>query len=63
MFAGIYIIKKSVFNDIKEDKFSSVVLFDRAALQNRLGYIINQSTFYHVGTPEALKAAEQNIKG
>ena len=62
MFAGIYIIKKSVFNKIKEDKFSSVKLFDEAEKNGRLGFVCNQSTFYHVGTPEALSAAENKLK-
>ena len=62
MFAGIYIIKKKVFEGINENKFSSVMLFDRAEKQGRLGYVINESLFYHVGTPEALKMAEEKLK-
>ena len=61
MFAGIYIIKKSLFEGVTEEKFSSVKLFDVAQKRGRLGYVINKSTFYHVGTPEALKAAEENL--
>ena len=61
MFAGIYIIKKSLFDGVKENKFSSVKLFDVAQNRGRLGFVINKSTFYHVGTPEALKAAEESI--
>ncbi|HCU58879.1 MAG TPA: hypothetical protein DIC64_02745 [Alphaproteobacteria bacterium] len=62
MFAGIYIIKKSVFKDINESKFSSVMLFDKAQENGRLGYVLNSSTFYHIGTPEALKMAEEKLK-
>lgn len=58
MFAGIYIVKKSIFEGITEEKFSSVKLFDLAQEKGRLGFVLNKSTFYHVGTPEALKAAE-----
>jgi len=61
MFAGIYIIKKSLFDGVEEEKFSSVKLFDVAQNKGRLGFVINKSTFYHVGTPEALKAAEESI--
>lgn len=61
MFAGIYIIKKSLFDGVEEEKFSSVKLFDVAQNRGRLGFAINKSTFYHVGTPEALKAAEESI--
>ncbi len=62
MFAGIYIIKKSLLESVKETKFSSVKLFDIAEKQGRLGYVINKSTFYHVGTPEALKTAQKKLK-
>ncbi|MBR2299421.1 MAG: phosphotransferase [Alphaproteobacteria bacterium] len=62
MFAGIYIIKKSVFKNIEDIKFSSVKLFDKAQENGRLGYVVNTSTFYHVGTPEALKMAEEKLK-
>jgi len=62
MFAGIYIIKKKMFDDVKESKFSSVKLFDEAEAKGRLGYVINTSTFYHVGTPEALKMTEEKLK-
>ena len=62
MFAGIYIIKKKVFDNIKESKFSSVKLFDEAQEKGRLGCIVNTSTFYHIGTPEALKMAEEKLK-
>lgn len=62
MFAGIYIMKKSIFKNISETKFSSVKLFDIAQKEGRLGYVINKSPFYHVGTPEALKKAEEKFK-
>lgn len=62
MFAGIYIVKKSIFENISEEKFSSVKLFDIAQEKGRLGFVLNKSTFYHVGTPEALKAAEAKKK-
>ena len=61
LFGGIYIIKKSIFKEIKEEKFSSVKLFDIAQNKGRLGFVVNKSTFYHVGTPEALKLAEEKI--
>ncbi len=60
MFAGIYIIKKSVFENIKEDKFSSVLLFDMAEKKGKLGFVTNNTRFYHVGTPEARMCAEKD---
>ena len=62
MFTGIYIITKKVFKNIKDEKFSSVELFDIAAQKSRLGFIVNKSTFYHIGTPRALKKAKENLK-
>ena len=62
MFAGIYIVKKSVFKDISENKFSSIKLFDLAEQRGRLGFVTNSSTFYHIGTPEALKTAQEKLK-
>ncbi len=62
MFAGIYIITKKVFKNITDDKFSSRDLFDEAEKKHRLGYVTNSSIFYHVGTPEALKMAEERLK-
>jgi hypothetical protein len=37
-------------------------LFDVAQNNNKLGFVINSAQFYHVGTPEALAAAEAKIK-
>ena len=62
MFGGIYIIKKSVFEGIKKDKFSARDLFDEAEKKGKLGYVVNHSTFYHIGTPEAFNAAQEKIK-
>ena len=61
MFAGISIVNRKIFDNITATKFSLRDMFDIAQKNNRLGCIINQSEFFHVGTPQALKAAETKI--
>nr|QJR98249.1 hypothetical protein PlAlph_2540 [uncultured Alphaproteobacteria bacterium] len=61
MFGGISIVSRKIFDGISADKFSLRDLFDIAQKQGRLGFIINNADFFHVGTPEALKAAEIKI--
>ena len=63
MFAGISIVSKKIFKDIPQEKFSLRDLFDKAQSQGRLGFIINDADFFHVGTPQALSAAQIKIKG
>ena len=63
MFAGISIVSKKIFDGITEEKFSLRDLFDKAQLQGRLGFVVNNAEFFHVGTPEALSAAQIKIKG
>lgn len=61
MFGGISICSRKIFNNISADKFSLRDLFDIAQKQGRLGFVINEASFFHVGTPEALKEAEIKI--
>lgn len=63
MFSGISIVSRKIFENICAEKFSLRDLFDVAQKNNRLGAIINQADFFHVGTPQALKAAETKISG
>ena len=61
MFGGISIVNRKVFDNISQEKFSLRDMFDIAQNNNRLGFVINNAQFYHVGTPEALVAAEAKI--
>ena len=63
MFAGISIVSKKIFDGITEEKFSLRNLFDKAQSQGKLGFVINNAEFFHVGTPQALSAAQTKIKG
>ena len=63
MFAGISIVSKKIFENIEQEKFSLRDLFDKAQLENRLGFIINDAEFFHIGTPQALALAQAKING
>ena len=61
MFSGISIVSRKVFNNVSQEKFSLRDLFDVAQNKGKLGFVINSAQFYHIGTPEALAAAETKI--
>ena len=61
MFAGISIVSRKIFAAESKEKFSLRDLFDLAQKRGRLGFVINDAEFFHVGTQEALKAAEIKI--
>lgn len=61
MFGGISIVNRKIFTDESREKFSLRDLFDLAQNRGRLGFVLNDADFFHVGTPEALQAAEIKI--
>lgn len=61
MFGGISIVSRRIFDGVSAVRFSLRDLFDTAQKRGRLGFVINEAEFFHVGTPEALKAAETKI--
>ena len=61
MFSGISIVTRKIFDNVSEEKFSLRDMFDIAQSNGRLGFVVNSAQFYHVGTPEALAAAEAKI--
>ena len=63
MFAGISIVSKKIFDGISQEKFSLRDLFDKAQSQDRLGFVINDAEFFHIGTPQALTSAQTKING
>ena len=62
MFAGVSIIHPRAFANSPDGKFSLREIFDAAAEKGRLGYVVNEGTLLHVGTPKALELAEKSIK-
>jgi MurNAc alpha-1-phosphate uridylyltransferase len=62
VFAGAAILSPALFADAPPGEFSLTLLFDRAAAAGRLAGLRLEGTWMHVGTPEAIAAAEAAIK-
>ncbi len=62
VYAGISIVNRSIFAKESREKFSLRDLFDTAQEKGKLGFVINQAEFFHIGTPEALQAAKIKIQ-
>jgi MurNAc alpha-1-phosphate uridylyltransferase len=56
IFSGIQVLHRRLFEGIAETVFSSRLLFDRAEAAGRLGAIVHDGEWYHVGTPDGLAA-------
>src|SRR5208337_1967793 len=61
LFAGIQILHRRLFDGISDRAFSSVRLFDRAEAAGRLHAIVHDGEWYHIGTPEGLKATRDRL--
>jgi MurNAc alpha-1-phosphate uridylyltransferase len=62
IYAGVAILKPSLFADTPEGAFSLNLLFDRAIAADRLHGLRLDGQWLHVGTPEAIVAAEARVK-
>jgi N-acetyl-alpha-D-muramate 1-phosphate uridylyltransferase len=58
VYAGAAVLSPALFADTPAGAFSLTVLFDRAAAKNRLFGLRLEGLWMHVGTPEAVAAAE-----
>ena len=58
VYAGAAVLSPALFADAPKGAFSLTVLFDRAAENNRLFGLRLEGVWMHVGTPEAVTAAE-----
>jgi len=58
VYAGAAILSPALFADAPHGAFSLTVLFDRAGEQGRLFGLRLEGVWMHVGTPEAVAAAE-----
>jgi N-acetyl-alpha-D-muramate 1-phosphate uridylyltransferase len=56
IFAGIQILHRRLFDGVEDEVFSLKRLFDRAEDAGRLGAIVHDGEWFHVGTPEGLDA-------
>jgi N-acetyl-alpha-D-muramate 1-phosphate uridylyltransferase len=58
VYAGAAVLSPALFADTPAGAFSLTVLFDRAAAKSRLFGLRLEGLWMHVGTPEAVLAAE-----
>jgi MurNAc alpha-1-phosphate uridylyltransferase len=61
VYAGVAIMSPALFTDAPQGEFSLTTLFDRASEAGRLAGLRLEGLWMHVGTPEAVGAAEAAI--
>src|SRR5439155_11841356 len=61
LFAGIQLLHRRLFDDVPGPIFSLVRIFDRAEAAGRLGAIVHDGEWYHVGTPEGLDMTRERL--
>jgi MurNAc alpha-1-phosphate uridylyltransferase len=61
VYAGIAILKPQLFDDTPDGAFSLNLLFDRAIVAGRLYGVALDGQWLHVGTPDAIAAAEERL--
>jgi len=62
IYAGVAILKPALFADTPEGAFSLNRLFDKAITSERLFGMRLDGQWLHVGTPEAIRAAEERVR-
>ena len=62
VYAGAAILSPQLFADAPQGKFSLTTLFNRAAAAGRLSGLRLEGLWMHVGTPDAIAAAENAIR-
>jgi len=62
IYAGVAILTPGLFADTPEGAFSLNLLFDRAIAAGRLFGMRLDGQWLHVGTPEAIRAAEERVQ-
>ena len=58
VYAGVAIISPAIFKDAPAGEFALTKLFDRANEAERLYGLRMDGVWMHVGTPDAVRAAE-----
>lgn len=61
VYAGVALLSPALFANPPDGEFPLTVLFDRAAAARRLAGLRLEGVWMHVGTPEAIAAAEAAI--
>lgn len=63
VYMGAAILHPRIFGDAPAGAFSLNLLFDRAIAQGRLFGLAHDGRWMHVGTPDALRLAEEQLAG
>ena len=63
VYAGAAILNPALFVDAPEGEFPLTDMFDRAAKKGRLFGLPLDGSWMHVGTPDAIAAAEGAMRG
>lgn len=61
LFAGVEIVHRRLFEGAPQGAFSLNPLWDRAIAQRRVGGLVHDGEWYHVGTPEGLRLTEERL--
>ncbi|MEX2644317.1 MAG: nucleotidyltransferase family protein [Acetobacterales bacterium] len=62
VFTGVQLLHPHLFRDAPDGPFSLNLLYDRAAEAGRLYAIVHDGMWLHIGTPEAIGAAEDYLR-
>jgi MurNAc alpha-1-phosphate uridylyltransferase len=60
-FTGVQILTPRLFEDILPGNFSLNIIYDRALAKGRCYGLVHDGGWFHIGTPEALRDAEDAI--
>lgn len=63
VFTGVQILHPRVFEDLPRKPFSLNAIYDRAESAERLFGIVHDGEWFHVGTPRALRIADDRLLG
>jgi MurNAc alpha-1-phosphate uridylyltransferase len=61
IFAGVQILHRRLFAGVDDTVFSLKRLYDRAEDAGRLGAIVHDGEWFHIGTPEGLDATRARV--
>ena len=63
VFTGVQLLHKRLFEDAPAGPFSLNRLYDRAERAGRLFGVVHDGEWFHIGTPAALKTADDRLLG
>lgn len=58
VFAGVQILAPGVFADVPDGAWSLNIVYDRLLAAGRLGAVVHDGAWFHVGTPDAIAPTE-----